>query len=216
MIQISMIKYKYPAWYRIHLSDKVLDITDEILKEWRKETKECNDHNKLIYKQIKQKFQQVISLAIEIWGEDSLEVRYLYKKSPQYYFNLNFENDVFNKVNKLRNQKAKEIEKTEVTKKRQELNDEAIAWLLERKYEFGKDFNSETAVEFADESAFEAECNRRIEENTFFSFAGDDNCEDCSGWNGKSHRCDCGNRRVCWTTGLAHSFKEPYVYAEAD
>jgi hypothetical protein len=24
-------------------------------------------------------------------------------------------------------------------------------------------------------------------------------CEDCAGWDGESHRCECGNRRMCWT-----------------
>lgn len=209
-----MIKYKYPAWYRMHLSDKALDITDETLEEWSKETEECNDYNKLIYKQAIQKFQQVISLATEVWGENSSEVRYLHKKSPTYYLSLSFQSDVSNKVNRIRDEKAKEIKKAGIIKERQELNDEAIGWLLIHGYKFGKDFNSETAIEFADELAFERECNRRIEENTFFSFAGD-NCEDCSGWDGESRRCDCGNRRVSWATGDGHSFKDPYIYAEA-
>lgn len=24
------------------------------------------------------------------------------------------------------------------------------------------------------------------------------NCDDCSGWTVGEHRCDCGNRRICW------------------
>lgn len=32
----------------------------------------------------------------------------------------------------------------------------------------------------------------------FVSFAGDDNCEDCEGWDGEDSRCQCGNRRVSW------------------
>lgn len=209
-----MTKYKYPVWYRMHLSDKALDITDETLEEWRKETEECNNHNKLIQQQVKHKFKQILDLAKEVWGENSSEVRYLRKKSSTHYFLLNFEQTVLNKVNKIRDQKVKEIKEAEIIKERQEFNDEAIGWLLVRGYEFNKDFNSETAIKFADELAFEEECKRRIEENTFFSFAGD-NCEDCPGWDGKSHRCDCGNRRVYWATGYGHSWKKPFVYAEA-
>ena len=33
----------------------------------------------------------------------------------------------------------------------------------------------------------------------FFSFGGDEYCEDhCNGWNGKDPRCECGSRRVDW------------------
>jgi len=26
------------------------------------------------------------------------------------------------------------------------------------------------------------------------------NCDDCVGWDGRSRRCECGNRRVSWTS----------------
>ena len=28
----------------------------------------------------------------------------------------------------------------------------------------------------------------------------DDDAEECTGWDGKDRRCDCGNRRVYWAT----------------
>ena len=37
----------------------------------------------------------------------------------------------------------------------------------------------------------------------FWDFEGDDYCQDCSGWDGKSKRCECGNRRVCWSKDWA-------------
>lgn len=44
-----------------------------------------------------------------------------------------------------------------------------------------------------------AERVKQIAENGgFTSFDGDEYCEDCAGWDGVSHRCDCGNRRVSW------------------
>ncbi len=44
----------------------------------------------------------------------------------------------------------------------------------------------------------------------YTSFAGDDSCEDCYGWDGKERRCACGNRRVSWADdGMGG------VYAEA-
>lgn len=45
----------------------------------------------------------------------------------------------------------------------------------------------------------------------FVDFEGH-NCEGpCAGWDGKSRRCECGNRRVLWQLGWDNSF----VYAEA-
>lgn len=42
----------------------------------------------------------------------------------------------------------------------------------------------------------------------------DDDCNDgipCDGWDGESHRCNCGNRRVSWVL----SDCKTYIYAEA-
>jgi len=44
-------------------------------------------------------------------------------------------------------------------------------------------------------------------------FGGDDNCENCSGWDGDSHRCECGNRRVSWEHD--GDFESMNVWAEA-
>jgi hypothetical protein len=56
----------------------------------------------------------------------------------------------------------------------------------------------------------------------WYSFVGDDFCDDCNGWDGSSRRCDCGNRRVCWECLLDECDKEiedcancQYGYAEA-
>lgn len=41
----------------------------------------------------------------------------------------------------------------------------------------------------------------------------DDGCDDfCSGWDGKSYRCSCGNRRLYWATFQNANGK---YYAEA-
>lgn len=45
------------------------------------------------------------------------------------------------------------------------------------------------------------------------SFGGDDNCEGCGGWDGKSRRCECGNRRVYWEHDKYKG--KVYVYAQA-
>ena len=37
------------------------------------------------------------------------------------------------------------------------------------------------------------------------------NCDDpCAGWDGKSHRCECGNRRVYWE--IEYGAARPVAY----
>lgn len=58
-------------------------------------------------------------------------------------------------------------------------------------------------VEYTEEE-LEAAVTKKLEENDGYMSGFDGmNCNDyednqCSGWNGKSRRCDCGNRRVSW------------------
>lgn len=52
----------------------------------------------------------------------------------------------------------------------------------------------------------------------FITFDGH-NCDEyldngCLGWDGKSHRCDCGNRRVYWAI-IQHDDGTFSAYAEA-
>lgn len=93
---------------------------------------------------------------------------------------------------------------------------EAIAYLTAQGKKVGVDFTAETAVEDANNIAFEIEVQSKREDGGPFSFGGDDCCENCDGWDGSSYRCNCGNRRVSWERGYAHSFKTPCVEAMAD
>lgn len=98
------------------------------------------------------------------------------------------------------------------------LTEEAAIYLQEHGRVLGKDFSLETAIFVADNVAFELEKERVLTEKnfSFFSFTGNDNCnENCAGWDGVSHRCDCGNRRVDWEFDTGHSFKNPSICAQA-
>jgi hypothetical protein len=66
------------------------------------------------------------------------------------------------------------------------------------------------ATEIAIEEAIKRE---NLDSNNFMQFSGDDKCSDCSGWDGKSQRCDCGNRRVSWETD--GDFENIIIYAAA-
>ena len=108
-------------------------------------------------------------------------------------------------------EKAKE--ETIAIAKAQKL-DRAIAYLLRRGKVFGQDFNAGSALPVADQVAFKEAIAERMAKDEFVGFDGSDNCdEDCQGWDGESHRCTCGNRRVEWY--YDGDFEDMTLYATA-
>ena len=94
-----------------------------------------------------------------------------------------------------------------------DLEKEAIEFMKVNGHEVG---NGDLVAQ-ADEVAFDLAIEEVLvilEGIGWIEFCGDDYCEDCKGWDGKSNRCDCGNRRVCWAN-LDCNFKNMQIYAEA-
>jgi hypothetical protein len=58
-------------------------------------------------------------------------------------------------------------------------------------------------------SSFRENVLPRLVEGDDFAFGGQ-NCDDCSGWDGISRRCNCGNRRVEWVNDHGHWYGEAY------
>jgi hypothetical protein len=121
----------------------------------------------------------------------------------------------------MENENIKKQEQIELSKKREveksNLVNEAIAYCIANGRIFGQDgFNIDTAVSIADDIAFNIAVKKReiqIGEG-YIGFSGQ-NCEDeCSGWNPKDRRCECGNRRVSWTNDYS-DFRNMEIYAEA-
>lgn len=112
--------------------------------------------------------------------------------------------------------RLKEIE-TKIVESKLKYKQDALIWLQNNypEYLLGKDYSLDCVEEFAEECAKSEEIRKIMEKEEFIKFNGDDYCEDCLGWDGLSHRCQCGNRRVSWVTGDSHRFDEPNVYAEA-
>lgn len=92
---------------------------------------------------------------------------------------------------------------------------EAVAYLTKEGKIAGKDFELVNAVSEANSLAYELEVESKKGHGPF-RFGGDDYCERCEGWDGESHRCQCGNRRVGWTRGYGHSFKSPSAEPEVN
>lgn len=111
------------------------------------------------------------------------------------------------------------LAKAEEEKKAKALSDplltEAVAYLSARGKVAGTDYALESAVTEANDLAYTEEIARKKASGGPFEFSGQ-NCDGpCEGWDGEERRCQCGNRRVSWTTGYGHSFKTPSVEAEA-
>lgn len=110
---------------------------------------------------------------------------------------------------------AKRTSQADQERKEVERRDRAILFLAARGKALGADFTSANAVAVANDIARVEEIARRMAEGGPFEFSGDDNCEDCSGWDGESRRCACGNRRVSWVETDWHTFEDPSVRGEA-
>ena len=106
--------------------------------------------------------------------------------------------------------KQREAEKTALV-------NEAIAFCLANGRTFGDGLSVETAVDIANDIAFQNEVEKREAEigDGYIGFSGQ-NCEDeCEGWNPQHRRCQCGNRRVSWADGYSSDFRNMEIYAEA-
>ncbi len=90
----------------------------------------------------------------------------------------------------------------------------AGAFLSARGKVIGVDYEAQSAIEVANDIAFDEAIAAQKRGGGFVSFGGDDNCEGCSGWDMTSHRCECGNRRVSWEHD--GDFESMYVYAQAN
>lgn len=212
--------YVAPSWHTTHWRPE--DITDEQLKIWKEETILVIEKNRAIHAENMKKFAQLFGLVRDLFGTKSIQEKYLLKNDGGYAANwhsysLNFKESVEDKVNRCRAE-AEKIKKTKESEKEQlELLAEAVLWLKARGRALGLDFSAENAIQTANDIAFFEEVERRreyIRKNGPIGFSGQ-NCDGpCSGWDGESKRCECGNRRVSWTYDDL-SFKDPSIYGEA-
>jgi len=223
ILDTQPVKWRRPSWAG-KLPTKPEDwakVTDDQVEEWRRDTEECYQHNQAEVARRGGQRKAALNLLTTIYGKDSRQVKYFEKEkpsSPPVYDSFEFTRWVVRPREEARKKlidAAKEQTRQTETKR---LNQEAANWLLERGRKLGADFAYEDALETANDIAFYEEVARREEAGKageWYEFEGH-NCDgNCDGWDGYSHRCQCGNRRVSWQMGYEHSFKNPIVYAEA-
>lgn len=140
---------------------------------------------------------------------DLISERFTINKCLEYYYDKN--NDI-----RILEKREKELKDQENQKKYKELQIEAAKWLIDRGKKYGEDFTEETAIEIADHVALHETVETMKKNLDFISFSGDDDCENCRGWDMESNRCECGARRVYWDS-FGFSFKNPSsLFATAD
>jgi hypothetical protein len=199
------------------------DIPEEVLKKWEEDEKIIDEQNKIIEKENRDRYNAWVKEGQNIFNDNKHKVIKCIEKTgnkPRGIWPNAWMGTI--RVSEIR----KEIEGIKKFKKDKELNEkikkdqeiylqDAIIYLQEKGKILGKNFIIENAIYLANDIARDLEIKHIQEElkGGYMSFSGDDSCENCKGWDGVSHRCDCGNRRVEWV--WEGDFKNPYVYAEA-
>ena len=111
------------------------------------------------------------------------------------------------------NKEQKVIKDKEIEDNQKKLLEKAILFLQAHDKILGVDFTLDTAIYFANDIRFEELVEEAKKKDTLYSFNGDQNCEECCGWDGNNRRCSCGNRRVEWC--YDGDFTDMYIYGEA-
>ena len=206
-----MKKIETPSWQFMGWRDKAADVSDEQIKLWREETDKYNKEISELASEYNKKWLQLIALAKELYGERSKEVSYLNAHGPDPCYRLSY--DFERIIEDAKKEKELKERKEKDAVERNELLAKAVLWLKQRGKELGKDYQASDAIMVANDISFEEEIEKMKKLGEYISFSGDDNCENCKGWDGENHSCQCGNRRVSWESG--GDFEKPYIYAEA-
>ena len=192
-----------------------LSVTDDMLEQWRIEYLERDKINKDKYYDLSKIKERIIDDATTIYGKDSNVVRYINKQKIPKPFVRSFR-DVKNIILKAREQEQKRLKEIEFKQGKNILIEKAVNYLIEDGLKLSIDFTIDDAISRANNISFIKEVSKRQQEGGYFSFSGDDSCEDCIGWDGVSRRCECGNRRVSWEShGDDNFFLDPYIFGEA-
>ena len=214
----NMHDWKYPN--KDILPKELSETSNETISKMEIEIKTCNEHNEKIWASILERHKEMMEIASSLYGANSNPVKYLRKQSINHPSRFSF-SDFKRSVEDSKKEKISKNKIYEDDNKKRELTMKAINWLTERDYVLSEDFNIDNAIKFANDIAFDEEIIKRTKEieetGIFTTFNGDDYCENCSGWDGISRRCECEKRRVYWDCDFYDDyFLEPHIYGQAD
>ena len=208
------LKPKEPSWWNSVRNSDLSNTSDEQMEIWRADFKIFEEKYREYAAERSKLHSEIVDLARDLWGLGSKQVMYIQREKPVSHLVWGF--DIIERKRRDDIKAKADAEKQkELDISKDKLVAEAILWLQGKGKTLGEDFTPANAVCIADDISFDEEVNRLTASGGYIDFSGDDNCEDCEGWDMSSHRCYCGNRRVSWVTGWGHSFKSPSIYAEA-
>lgn len=202
-----------PFYYTQYITLEMMnqDFFAKCIDAFEKHKKEVEEYNNTQT----ESFNKAINAAKEVWGEKSRVISYMKKYKPFTLYAKSFDNlkklyeDEQARLEKVRKQ---EIDKIAINEKKTK----AVLWLQEKGKILGKDFTVDEAIYRANCFAFDEAKKEKEKMEGYIEFIGNDYCENCKGWDGKSGRCQCGNRRVSWSAGNTFSFENPSdIFPEA-
>ena len=121
------MNWKTPIWYRT--SWDAATITDEQIEQWCRETKECDDANKLLYEDFNKMRAELHELLKKMYpGNVTIIKKILRAAIVPSRPSLDFYT-VEDRVKKARAAKAQAKQKVIAEKENQELTEQAIIWL---------------------------------------------------------------------------------------
>lgn len=207
-----IIKYKQYPYYK---DDELVGFSDEKWSKLKEDFDLIEEQNKDIRKPYSEKLVEIRKLTKELFGEKSNEYKYVQNKMSTGTLPINRWFDHDRKRRQLLDKMMKDKKEKETEEKILKYQQECVRYLLDQGYLLGEDFNLDNAITTAEEKVYDNEVQKYKDADKFINFNGDDNCEDCRGWNPNDHRCDCGNRRVSFTSGYEFTIHDPHIYAEA-
>lgn len=219
-----------PGWDKLSLSD--VDQLKAAAEEYRRQ---YDEYSKAYREYLVQADKFIIKLVNELESQGiprfvSISLRGLQLKrnvemwtylraalvEPQHWTQQSRFDDRIREVERKVNDRKAEADRRQAELLKSGFLENAVAFLQEQGKILGKDFTLENAYECARELAREVAVKEKLSvpRPIFYSFDGDYNCEVCEGWDGESHRCSCGNRRVGWVES-SFDGRKMELYAEA-
>lgn len=213
--------YYLPEWCTAAGKGSANTYTDELIEQIAKEEKRISELNATEYARRKS-IVESFKVESKLWFEETWQST-PGKQRAKVLRNLSPESPpVFTLSSNMKGIKKRFEEEKQQKERMQKLEAESsayltkcIAYLLDKGIKADDPIMS-TPIKSAEDLEFmrlEEEAVEKIKKSGPISFNGDEYCENCSGWDGESRRCECGNRRVSWS--YAGQVGSMYVYGEA-
>ena len=213
--------YHLPEWVNEARKQGVGNYSDELITKIAEEEKRITEINNTEYARRKA-VVEAFKLESKNWFEETWQstpgkqrAKVLKNLSPELPPRFTMSESMKNERKRHEEEsKKKEFDQRREAESKAYLT-KCIAYLLENGIK-ADDPMMLLPIKSAEEMEFERLTAERIEEikkSGSIDFQGDDNCENCDGWDGESRRCECGNRRVSWA--YLGKIGSMYVYGEA-